>query len=207
VLAYVFWHRCREGTDIEAYEQALIAFQRSLARMPPVGMRGSAVFRVGALPWSVGAALGEEPGGVTAGAGYEDWYLVEDYAALGVLGEAAVGRGHRTSHDRAARGLGWGTASLYRLLEGDARSVSGAGAASSATWVSRPLGSPERPLAELLGDGMDPAHASLWQRQLALGPAPEFCLLAGEHPQGVAESRLPAGWRSATLARETLPGE
>jgi hypothetical protein len=201
VLAYVFWHRPREGASVPEYEQALGAFQRSLARTPPAGLVGSVVHRVGAVPWSVGAELGCEHDGVTMLAGYEDWYLVEDYAALGVLAEAAVGHGHRTSHDRAARELGWGTASLYRLLEGDARSVVD-GAVSHAIWVGRPPGSRERPLAELLGDGMDPEHASLWQRQLALGPAPEFCLLSGERPQGVGPARLPQGWSAYTVERE-----
>ena len=51
---------------------------------------------------------------------------------------------------------------------------------------------------------MDPAHASLWRRQLVLGPAPEFCLLAGEVPAGVAPTRLPAGWVATTLEREAL---
>jgi hypothetical protein len=56
----------------------------------------------------------------------------------------------------------------------------------------------------MLGDGMDPRHASLWRRQLVFGPAPEFCLLAGEVPAGVAPARLPDGWSATTLEREVL---
>jgi len=70
--------------------------------------------------------------------------------------------------------------------------------------VTRPPGSTRRALGELLGDGMDPLHASLWRRQLVLGPAPEFCLLSREPSAGVAPARLPAGWSAQTLDREVL---
>jgi len=106
VLAYLFWHRPRPGSDTEGYEQALRVFHRSLAHRPPVGLRISSSFRVAELPW----LAGPEPQGTAPAGGYEDWYLLEDYAALGVLNEAAVGRGHRTAHDHAARGLGAGAA-------------------------------------------------------------------------------------------------
>jgi hypothetical protein len=59
-------------------------------------------------------------------------------------------------------------------------------------------------LAELLGDGMDPEHETLWRRELVLGPAPEFCLLGLQTPPGVAPSRLPDGWTATVLAREAL---
>ncbi len=202
MLAYLFWHRPHDPTATAAYEQAEICFHRSLARRPPVGLLGSAVFRVAELPW-LGPSLAVEDGvSVQAAPAYEDWYLVEDFAALGVLNEAAVGRGHRTAHDEAARRFGAGSGGLYALLEGEARaSLLGE---TLAIWVGRPPGSPRRMLGELLGDGMDPRHASLWRRQLVLGPAPEFCLLARETPPGVAATRLPAGWTARTLDRVAL---
>jgi hypothetical protein len=192
MLAYVFWHRPAAGVDRDAYEQALLAFHRSLARSLPVGTRASAVFRVAELPWLA-----------PAGAGYEDWYLLEDFAALGVLNEAAVGRGHSTAHDAVAHRFGVGAGGLYRLIEGEP-CASSLGAAALAVWIARPPGSKRRALDELLSDGMDPASASLWRRQLVLGPAPEFCLLAAEIPAGVAPARLPVGWTARTLAREVL---
>jgi hypothetical protein len=211
MLAYVFWHRPLDDSAVGAYEQAQIAFHRSLAHAPPVGMRGSAVFRVAQIPWLAPAAVAAQgrpsarEGQPSAGAGYEDWYFVEDYTALGVLNEAAVGRGHRTVHDNLARRFGAGAGGLYGLVEGelfpDLRSI---GEASVAVWVARPPGSQRRALGELLGDGIDPRHASLWRRQLVLGPAPEFCLLAREPPSGVAPARLPAGWTATVLAREAL---
>jgi hypothetical protein len=198
VLAYLFWHRPLDSDEVEAYEQAHVAFHRSLAHSQPVGLRGSAAFRMAELPWLA----------PVAGKAYEDWYLVEDYTALGVLGEAAVGRGHRSAHDAVARRYGGGAGGLYGLVEGD-RSDSGLGVRlfgedSLAIWVARPPGSRQRMLAELLGDGIDPAHASLWRRQLVLGPAPEFCLIAREAPAGVAPTRLPEGWSAISLGREAL---
>jgi len=202
VLAYLFWHRPRENSAVAAYEQALVAFHRSLAHTPPVGLCASAVFRVAELPWLASAAAGELQ------ATYEDWYIVEDYAALGVLNEAAVGRGHSTAHDQAARRFGAGRGGLYGLVEGDRAELDQHGGligeASLAVWVARPPGSKRRGLGELLGDGMDPRHASLWRRQLVLGPAPEFCLLASELPPGVAPTRLPAGWSATVLDRDVL---
>jgi hypothetical protein len=190
VLAYLFWHRPLDPAAVEAYEQAQLTFHRSLARNRPVGMCGSASFRVPSIPWLSGVS------------GYEDWYLLEDYTALGVLNEAAVGHGHRTPHDDAARRSGGGAGGLYGLVEGERADVLAAG--TLAVWVARPPGSERRPLGELLGDGMDPRHASLWRRQLVFGPAPEFCLLAGEASAGVAPARLPEGWSAMTLAREVL---
>ncbi len=198
MLAYLFWHRPRDPAGAAAYEQAHVAFHRSLARTPPVGMRGSAAFRLGEIPWL---------GGGEAAGGYEDWYLLADFTALGVLNEAAVGRGHRTSHDRIARRVGASAGGVYCRVEGEWHPVAHEpGAASPATWVSRPSGASQRGLGDLLGDGMDPLSASLWRRQLVLGPAPEFCLLAEEPSAGVAPERLPVGWTARTLQRELLFG-
>ncbi len=200
MLAYVFWHRPLDGVTADAYEQSQIAFHGSLARTPPVGFSGSAVFRLPEVPWLAPTSFTESSGT----GGYEDWYLLEDYTALGVLNEAAVGRGHRTPHDKLAHRFGAGAGGLYGLLEGHAQLDEG----SLVVWVSRPPaglpGSERRALGALLGDGMDPEHSSLWRRQLVFGPAPEYCLLAPEAPAGVAPTRLPEGWRALTLSRELL---
>jgi len=192
VLAYVFWHAPAAGAEVEKYERALVAFQRSLAGKPPFGFCGSAVFRTGPLPWAPEAS------------GYEDWYLIEDFSALGVLNEAAVGRGHRTSHDRAARAVGGGTAGLYRLIEGDTTAARRIADCSHVTWVKRGVGTKQSEIGALLGDGMEGAGASLWQRQLVLGPAPEFCLHSQEKPPGAAPTRLAGSWSAQMLERETV---
>jgi hypothetical protein len=199
VLAYLFWHRPRPDCDAEQYEERLRGFHRSLAHQPPVGLRSSWSFRVDHLPWLEAPDRGDTaPVG-----GYEDWYLIEDYAALGVLNEAAVGRGHRTAHDQAARRVEIGAGGLYALEEGDPQAL---GEASLGVWVARVVGSAEPALAELLGDGAVPGRWCLWRRQLVLGPAPEFCLLAPEVPAGASPSRLPGGWSAQAIARVALAG-
>jgi len=188
MLAYVFWHRPAPGVESETYADAVARFHRSIAARPPAGFVASSSFRAPPPNW-----LGEEPA-------FEDWYVVEDFAALGVLGEAAVGRGHRSAHDAAARQAGPATAGLYRLLEG-APSLA---AVRLAVWIETPRGVESPLLAALLGDGMDAEHAGLWQRQLALGPAPEYCVLAATTPSGVRPTRLPRGWRATIAERSPL---
>jgi hypothetical protein len=201
VLAYVFWHRPLDGVDTETYERAEIGFHESLRRTPPAGFLGSAVFRVAELPWLQSTSFTKAAGV----GGYEDWFLLEDFTAMGVLNEAAVGSGHREAHDEAAYRYGAGAGGLYGLVEGH---VHGLDEDALAIWVSRPPaglpGSEMRGLGGLLGDGIDPEHASLWRRQFVFGPAPEYCLLAPEPPAGIAPTRLPEGWRSLTLEREAL---
>jgi hypothetical protein len=197
VLAYLFWHRPRDPAEAADYESALVAFHRSLARSRPAGVLASACYRIVEVPW-----LGPGPA-------YEDWYVLEDYAALGVLNAAAVGRGHRSSHDAAARRSDTGAGALYALLEGEA----GAEALAQATlavWVERPQEvhreALHAELATMLGDGMERWRGSLWRRQLVLGPAPEYCLVGQEAPSGTRSSRLPAGWSASILRREMLYG-
>ncbi len=70
MLAYVFWHRPAAAADASAYEDAQRTFHAALD-VP------SSSFRIDRLPFA------EEDG-------YEDWYLVDDWATLGKLNESAV---------------------------------------------------------------------------------------------------------------------
>jgi hypothetical protein len=222
VLAYVYWHRpsACPGRDA-AYERALERFHRSLAHVRPSGFHHSTVAWVPHLPW-------EEPD--PAEGAYEDWHLVDGWSAIGVLEEAAISRGHIGAHDAIAALTGWLTASVYRLIEGQAQLAGGSliwvGPAHGPAPKSAPLhghksghrqarrapgqarrGSPT--LASLLGDGMEPSSDGLWRRCLSLGPAPEYCLhrhLPGPPTAGVAPDRLPSGWRARTVPREVLFG-
>jgi hypothetical protein len=190
MLAYLLWHRPADGVERETYEHSCERFHRSLHHSPPAGFRGSAVLRLAECPWLA------SPQDAT----YEDWYLLDDFTALGVLNEAAVAHGHRSAHDGVARRFGSGAGGLYGLLEGHADLAD----APRAVWVSRPPGEPRGELAQLLADGIDPAHASLWRRALVFGPAPEYCLIAPEPSQGVSPTRLPSGWRAQAVERALL---
>jgi hypothetical protein len=151
VLAYVFWHRPRSDVEPDAYEDAQRSFHERIG-VP------SACFRLDRLPFE-------------GRSGYEDWYLVEDWAQLGELNAAAVDATHRPSHDAAAAltGAGWG--GIYGLLRGAAEIPAGA------RWIDKPLG---EPTDEFLA-GLD--APLVWRRQLVLGPAAELCL-GGSDPQG-----------------------
>jgi hypothetical protein len=205
VLAYLSWHRAAAGVDASAYEQALEHFHRSLAHRPPSGFHGSAALRLSELPW-----LAPIEGADSNAVGYEDWYLLEDWNAVGVLEEAAPARGHETAHRQIASLAGAASGAVYRLVEGSARPSAARGGvgeaigAREAIWVEH-RGGRERPsLGALLGDGIDPARDALWRRCIGLGPAPEYCLLAAEAPAGVAGGRLPSGWVARSVAREIV---
>ncbi len=195
MLAYVWWHRPASDADLDGYEQALGHFHRSLAHRPPSGFHGSTALRASELPW-LDPAPGAPPGQV----GYEDWYLIESWSALGVLEEAAVSRPHVSSHDRVATRTGTGQAAVYRLDDGLPRLAD----TGTSVWVSRPAGGQAAGLGDLLADGADASTVSLWRRCLALGPAPEYCLLSAEPPPGVAASRLPAGWSARSFERAVV---
>ena len=105
MLAYVFWHRPREGVEEAAYEAALVDFHAGLDGEALEGVHGSATFALDGLPW-----LG--------GAGYEDWYFVEASFALDTLNQAAVTGSLGEKHRAIAELTGPMTAGLYRLVEG-----------------------------------------------------------------------------------------
>lgn len=197
MLAYVFWHRPAPGVAPDAYEQSLQRFHRSLAHQPPSGFRGSVTLRAPVLPWL------PAPAGAPS-VGYEDWYLLDSWDAVGVLESAAVSHGHATAHEQAARHTGTGTAAVYRLQDGRAMPAQ----ARMAVWVARAAGSAQGSLADLLEDGLDGDSSSLWRRCLVLGPAPELCLLTSAQEidldTGVSPGRLPAGWRAEVTVREPL---
>ena len=195
MLAYLSWHRPALTADPSAYERALVQFHHSLAHRPPSGFRGSAVFRAAELPF-----LPEREPAPGDGAGYEDWYLLDDWAAVGVLEEAAVSTGHLSAHEKVASLAGPVTGAVYHLVEGHPDLLE----TRLAVWVQPAREHSDPSLAALLGDGMDPAGGGLWRRSLGLGPAPELCLLVPEVPAGVAPTRLPEGWSARTISRERL---
>jgi hypothetical protein len=161
MLAYLFWHWPRPDVTAAAYEGDLITYHTALASSAPAGYRGSAVYRVQSAPW-IGAPDG----------GYEDWYLLDGSAVLDPLNEVAVSPPLRVAHDRCARAAAGGAGGLYRLRNSAARWPQ----TGAALWFGRPAGLTYGELDALLQPALE-AGACLWQRQMSLGPALEFCLL------------------------------
>jgi hypothetical protein len=165
VLAYVFWHVAAADVDAADYEARLAAFHTALRGDRPPGLGLTATVALDAIPWLDGAA------------GYEDWYLVDDFAALGILNAAAVSGSRQPSHDEAAAAAHSGVAGIMGHVSGPLLPERpGWGA-----WLSKPAGTAYDTFhAELwaaLGN-----DASVWQRQMTLGPAAEYCIVApAEH--------------------------
>jgi hypothetical protein len=164
VLAYTFWHQPRPEIDSAEYEAGMRRFHQRLAAVPIPGFVDSWTLRVPDLPW-------------LAGGGYEDWYLIEGFGALGSLATHAVDAARTDSHDAMARSVRNGAGGLYALLTGEFD-----GPASRSGWAGwftkRPGVSYSRLTAELTELTEDGVVQAVWQRQLVLGPAPEFRLLA-----------------------------
>jgi hypothetical protein len=162
VLAYVFWHAPAAGGDVAAYEAALRSFHAVLRDDPPPGFWGSAALRVTGAPWLPG------------GEGYEDWYLVGDFAALGTLNEGAVSGRRQEPHDDVALRSGHGAGGVYASWVGPPDVPTG-----TVRWFAKPPGRSYDDLRSALS-------GTTWQRQLVLGPAPELCAAGGAVPAGVA---------------------
>jgi hypothetical protein len=93
-----------------------------------------------------------------------------------------------------------GTGAVYRLIDGFPRFD----LVGVAVWVTPAPGKFELAFEDLLVDGVEAGEASLWRRQLALGPAAELCVLASELLDGVRPTRLPVGWTAEVDARTSL---
>jgi hypothetical protein len=124
VIAYVFWHQAKPDASQSEYEDALTAFHSRLADQPPAGFVTSRAFALHQVMWLGGAS------------GYEDWYLVENSAALDALDRGAVSDTLAGPHDRAAVLAATGIAGLYTLL-GD---IPTALDAPTALWFNKPMG-------------------------------------------------------------------
>jgi hypothetical protein len=164
-LAYVFWHCARSGTDAAAYRADLLGFHSELSASPPLGFLGRQTASVAGASWFAGA-----------GEVYEDWYVVLDWSAMGALNAAAIDDRHRGSHDRVAHLAGEGAGAIYALRAG-----AWAEGHRFGTWFAKPAGWSHADLDASLAASLG-AGTSLWQRQMVLGPAPEFCLRSHEPP-------------------------
>ena len=178
MLAYVFWHWANADVTPQEYEGRLRAFHLALqtARMP--GFAGSSAARMTAAPWAPSITPL-----------YEDWYLVEDFAALGALNEVAVTAAQRAPHDDAAQAAAGGMGGVYRLRLGDA--IVPSGEQQRALWFAKPSGMRYDALLALLQPAIERTGGAFWQRQMTLGPAPEFCWRTDHAPTDVPEGISP----------------
>ena len=159
LLAYVFWHWKRPEVATADYEDRQHGFHAALRDSPSPGFISSFSVGVSNAPW------------VASREAYEDWYLVQDFGALGVLNEAAVSSSRAEPHDAAAAGAAGGSAGVYGLRFGTALRQP-----RYAHWFGKPEGMPYRELFAQLAPVVDRVEGALWMRQMVLGPAREFCL-------------------------------
>jgi hypothetical protein len=168
MLAYLFWHEPQPEVGAERYVGLLRGFHRALAAAPPPSFVRSWSVRLDVAPWDAGPA----------GRPFEDWYLVEDWAALGTLNEAAVRAPREDAHDAIAGLATNGAGGLYLLQHGTLD-----GPAPWTGWVVKPPGEPYETFEPELRAAVDAAGGgAVLRRQMVLGPAPEYALLAGGEP-------------------------
>jgi hypothetical protein len=162
LLAYVFWHWKQAEITAKDYENRQHAFHAALAAAPSAGFLASFSVSLAHTPWVAGG-----------GEAYEDWYLVQDFGALGLLNEAAVSASRAAPHEAAAAVVAGGAGGVYSLRRGTALHQP-----QYAHWFSKPKGMPYSELFAQLTPVVDQVQGALWMRQMVLGPAREFCLHA-----------------------------
>lgn len=179
MLAYVFWHWRQPSVDASIYETDLIQFHETLQSNRPAGFYRSGVFLIENASWLA-----------TDSAAYEEWYLLEDSAAMDRINHAAVHGPCEEPHNRVAKKALGGVGGLYRLRAGQ----EGLDNATYATWFSKPNGVSYADFDARLGPIIAEKSATLWARQMTLGPTTEFCLHHSSDIQLLPE-----------LTRATLP--
>jgi hypothetical protein len=194
VLAYVFWHTPKDA-DLARYESSLVLFHRALAANPPDGFASSWSLRVDRPAWLPSGA-----------AHYLDWYLVDGFAALGALNEAAVSGPRQLPHDAVAALADAGTGGVLGHVSasgkpagpardegpsGAGRTVAGSGPHNvlAVTMVDKPRG---RSYPDFRHDLVAAAPGvACWERQMTLGPGPEYVI--------VHEAALSLPWPATVL--------
>jgi hypothetical protein len=170
MLAYVFWHWPQPEIDTQTYVDHLVSFHRTLNANKPAGFNGSRVFRIHGVSWLE-----------TSGEAYEDWYLLDDSAALDGINEAAISGVCEAPHNLVAREAAGGTAGLYRVKFGNILTEP-----SFAVWLSKPDGVSYTDFYQILRPSIP--NGALWQRQMTLGPTTEFVI------HSATPLQLPESW-------------
>lgn len=178
MLAYVFWHWPQTDVDRTAYEDHLCEFHQILAGNKPDGFQQSVVFRIRGASWLK-----------TNDEAYEEWYLLDDSAAMDRLNAAAVSGVCEEPHNRVAREAADGIGGLYRLREG----AENLAETKFALWLSKSAGVSYKTFYEDLRSLTALSSVALWGRQMTLGPTTEFCI---HSPTSI---ELPPGYSGYTL--------
>jgi hypothetical protein len=183
VIAYVFWHSPAAGVAEGEYEGALALFFRQLSGSGIPGLRQCRSIRFEQLPWVAGRPV------------YQDWYELEDTAALDSLEAGAVRAAMEAPHAAITRLAGVGMGGLFASRSEPDRHPLEPLAEPRIAWVDKPAGMAYGPFVSGLMTAVEPGGA-LWQRRLSLGPAREFCLwLPGDRlsSREVPATDLPPG--------------
>ena len=178
MIAYVFWHWKQAAIAAPDYERAQKAFHEAMEKSPPAGYHWSQSFALSACAWAA-----------DKGDAYEDRYLVDDFAALDALDQAAVSAARQGPHDSAAALAAGGIAGIYELRQGVPMRVP-----RHAAWFSKPAGVSYAALRGLLEPVVTRGEAAVWMRRMTLGPTPEFCLYSAEPlelPEPIQQLRVP----------------
>ena len=161
MLAYVFWHWPQSTVDPDTYVNHLIDFHNTLAANKPPGFHESVVFRIRGASWLN-----------TTDEAYEEWYLLDDSAAMDPLNDAAVSGVCEEPHNRVAREAAGGIGGLYRLRAGQGQLSE----SRQALWLSKPAGVSYKDFYATLQPLTSQPGVALWGRQMTLGPTTEFCI-------------------------------
>jgi len=160
-LAYVFWQWPRSGVSSSVYEKKLWSFQSALKVARPDLVTDLLTYQIDSLPW-----------GPKDAPLYEDWYLVDDFADLGSLNDAAVAGGIKGAHDSVAGDYLKGSGGVFkRVLRNlpldETRHV---------TWIEKDIGVAYQSYYDEVANELGSRETDLWRRQMVLGPSPQFCV-------------------------------
>jgi hypothetical protein len=178
MLAYVFWHWPQPGIEHATYIEHLSSFHQTLAANKPSGFQRSVVFSIQEAGWLN-----------TNGEAYEEWYLLDDSAAMDKLNEGAVSGACEEPHNKVAKEAADGIGGLYRLRVGQEDLAQ----AKFAFWLSKPNGVSYHDFYAALQPVTSQPGVALWGRQMTLGPTKEFCLHSStpiELPEGYTGNNI-----------------
>ena len=183
MLAYVFWHWPQPAIDRSSYLDHLAGFHRTLAANKPRGFQNSVVFGISGASWLN-----------TTVEAFEEWYLLDDSAAMDLLNDAAVSGVCEEPHNKVAREAADGTGGLYRFRAGQPDLAQ----SRYATWLSKPIGVSYKDFYATLQPLTSQPGVALWGRQMTLGPTTEFCIHSS------AAIQLPENYAGQTIPLELV---